>query len=413
MAKRSAKRKKRRKPKRLGRLRLLVAVCALAALLWFVVIPAALATSIQAAGGKALGGELQLSRLTGFLGRKITVSGIRFRLPGARWDLIAGGEAEMRLRRPLWRGNLEIEEIVLRNFHIQLGDRSLETPAPPPPPKAKTKGGGEAAPEASQPKVSWPERLCLENATISLDAGLPDGRLVLIERLNALLIPKPGELVLESLEGRLLGGRLRGSAEYETPTHRWRAQLRLAEGQLVQIVEGTPLAGGITSGDLNAFMELRDPRMGPGIVGAGWLSLGRARLWELPLFNAVLDSLSLAAGEGDLVECARLRCRIDHGRVWFDDLRALGSPVSLYGHGSMDLDGSALAADFVPRIGRHGLLQNLPVVGPPSQLLLDITKGLAVEVQLRGSLRDPEVSTLPLPVITRPIQEFFDLVADL
>lgn len=76
----------------------------------------------------------------------------------------------------------------------------------------------------------------------------------------------------------------------------------------------------------------------------------------------------------------------------------------------MRLDGSELQADFIPRIGR-GLSTSLPLVGEPGQVLLDVIKGIAIEVQLRGRLGAPEITALPLPVITGPVQAFFDAVA--
>ena len=84
--------------------------------------------------------------------------------------------------------------------------------------------------------------------------------------------------------------------------------------------------------------------------------------------------------------------------------------MSLYGNGVMKLDGSELEADFIPRLGTEEVSE-LPVVGAPTQVLLDVAQGAAIEIQVRGSVGDVEVKTVPIPVVTNPVREFFDWVS--
>ena len=189
-------------------------------------------------------------------------------------------------------------------------------------------------------------------------------------------------------------------------------QAKLAGADLATLVEGTELERTATRGQLDAFIELRGVSEGPGrpFVGAGWIDARQAHVWDVPVFSGLLDAVGLLADAGDYLRHARARFRIDRQEVGFSHLMAIGSPVSLYGNGRMDLDGTDLEADLVPRFG-SGLLSDLPVIGDPTQALLDLTKGVLLEVRLRGALTAPRIETLPLPIVTAPIQEFIDLVS--
>lgn len=234
---------------------------------------------------------------------------------------------------------------------------------------------------------------------LSNPEGLPYA--VPIEDLSLTLTREGATTELVRLSGRAFGGSVTAfgtmSPEY------WRLQGNLKELDLAQAVAGTRYAQTATRGKLSAFVEVLQ-----GPVGAGWVRAHDAHVWDLPAFKGVLDELGILAGAADDVDRAEGLYRIDHGHLYFTEMKAVGKPVSLYGAGQVKLDGTDLSADFIPRLGSE--VENLPLIGAPTQALLDVAKGAAVQVRVRGTMRQVEVTTQPLPVVTDPIQDFFDWV---
>ena len=245
--------------------------------------------------------------------------------------------------------------------------------------------------------------LTVSNSRADVILSNPEGLpyTVPVEDLSLTLTREGATTELVHLAGRAFGGSVTAfgtmSPEY------WRLQGNLKEMDLRQAVAGTQYARTDTRGRLSAFVEvLRGP------VGAGWIRMHDARVWELPAFAGVIEELGLFAGATDEIEKAEGLYRIDHGRLYFTEIKAVGKPVSFYGSGQVKLDGTNLSADFIPRLG--GEVEDLPLIGAPTQALLDVAKGAAVQVRVRGTVRDVEVTTQPLPVVTDPIRDFFDWV---
>ena len=255
-------------------------------------------------------------------------------------------------------------------------------------------GGGEA-----------PQSVVIVDANLLLRYG--DHPALPFKGLEGELHREGGTYTIDRFEGRLFEGdvSLFGEVRPGDESERYAVQGHLAGVDLGPLGRAYRRPG--ISGRLHAFVDLDERNGGP--QGAGWFRLRRSQVWRLPLLAGVLETLDLAAGESDYLRHAEAQFLLDQGRFHFSELTAIGSPVSLYGKGSMNLDGSELRSAFVPRMGR-GLLSDLPVVGQPGQLVLDVAKGIAVELRLRGSWDDIQVSAMPLPVLTGPIEAFFELV---
>ena len=213
-----------------------------------------------------------------------------------------------------------------------------------------------------------------------------------------------GTVRVDSLTGRLFGGALRAQGDLGlTQDAPWALDLNLVEMDLRRLSE----EGGFqlpVDGFASAFCRVtRDAGVGTPPEGAGWIATRKARIWGLPVFQDVAKALGVQADREDRLESLRCRFRVDYGRFQFYELQAVGKPVNLYGHGSMDLDGERLDIGFVPRLG-GGLLKDILIVGEPAQFLFDIAKGALFEVHLRGRLADPRVEVKPLPVLTAPFE---------
>lgn len=222
-----------------------------------------------------------------------------------------------------------------------------------------------------------------------------------------------GHWILDRVEGRLGGGSLRGEGWLGDRTRSSEArnhlQLRCEGVLLDRLFSGPGVAGMDLRGSLGAFLSARWPDDDPRHVQAGgWIEAKRGALWDLPPFAAVLSLLELEAIGGESLRSARVRWHAERGRLQLEEMVALAAPVSLFGHGSIDLADGEIDAVFVPRIG-SGLLEDLPLLGKPTQLLLEVVKGTLYEITLEGPISDPELGQRPLPVVTRPIQAFLDL----
>lgn len=246
--------------------------------------------------------------------------------------------------------------------------------------------------------------LAVSNSRADVVLTNPEGLpyTVPVEDLSVKLQRRGQATELTSLVGRAFGGSVTAFGTMSPDD--WRLQGNLKEVDLALAVAGTQYAQTDTRGRMSAFVEvLRGP------VGAGWVRLHDARVWELPAFAGVLRELGLLAGKADEIEKAEGIYRIDRGHVYFTELKAVGTPVCLFGSGQMKLDGTELSADFIPRLGEREL-EDLPLIGAPTQALLDVAKGAAVQVRVRGTVRQVDVTTQPLPVVTDPIRDFFDWV---
>ncbi len=234
-------------------------------------------------------------------------------------------------------------------------------------------------------------------------AGDPGQRLVLRD-VGVRAAFSGGSVRVDELTARIFGGALRAQGDLGlTSEDPWALDLNLVDMDLRRLSE----EGGFqlpVDGFASAFCRVtRDVGVGTPPEGAGWIATRKARIWGLPVFQDVAQALGVQADQDDRLESLRCRFRIDYGRFQFYELQAVGKPVNLYGHGSMDLDGKRLDIGFVPRLG-GGLLKDILIVGEPAQFLFDIAKGALFEVHLRGGLSDPRVEVKPLPVLTAPFE---------
>jgi hypothetical protein len=251
------------------------------------------------------------------------------------------------------------------------------------------------------------ERIEVEDSRVSL--LFPSARLPL-EALNLKLhMEGPKRITVEDLRAEVCRGQVSGFGEVG-----W----ELGIGGHLQIhllgmdvetaarVSGALAAG--SSGSVSGFVDLRKPGGEGELAGAGWIEGKGVRLWEQPILARTLKVLGLTAGNTDALRKVRCHFRLDRGRIYAGALVALGRPVSLFGRGSVRLDGEDLQVKIVPRPFSKNL-HKLAVVGKPTQYLLDLLNGQLLEIELKGSLSHIEVSVNPVAGITAPLKEFLEL----
>lgn len=378
----------------LGGIVILLVIALVVVSLW---IESIVAGEIEA----ALGGEASVGSVSGLFGSEVTLGDLSLVREGAGLARLGARQISLVFEGPVLGARGALKEVVIDGPSMTIDVERLD----------------EGRSDATTPDPADTDEIDLDLVPETIrvndgrvDVNLGGGWTLPLDRVDAVLERTDLRYSVTSFTGHVLGGSLSASGEVSLDAlEKLKLQMRLSDVDVARLLAQAPFEAPMTRGALAAFVDVRHAE-GSGLVGAGWINATQSHVWNLPVFSGVLDSLGLLASDADYLKELKARFHMEPDKLHFKELTAVGSPVSLYGHGWMTADGSQIEADFVPRIGR-GLTKDLPVVGEPSQVLLDVVKGAAVEVQLRGSRDKLEVSTLPVPLITKPIQEFFDLVS--
>lgn len=375
--------------------------------------------------GMAVAAELVVEDLSGFDaaiggvslregGRELQLRDLRLRHPRRFGRFLEVDEVRVPFRTALWKdrgtsvGTVTLEGLCLRLFPGDLksldrgGDRDGGQSEP------EDQGSDRpASPSSDEPaRPLPPERIEIRDGRIEL--ALPrNGRrpFVLTLHLPFLRAVTDGEggWKLAEVEANLLGGRLRLEGRRRRDG-RWSLDTRLADASVAAHPEARALG---LSGQLNAALKLSTESEDDSPFGAGWIDLRRGLVWELPLVSDLIAALGLATGEGDLVRQGRARFHLEQGRLEVSELHLRGTPLSLWGRGGIALATGRVEVDLIPRV-MEGATGDLPLIGDPTQLLLDLVGGAAVQVRLRGSLEDPRLETTPIPALGDPLRAVFD-----
>lgn len=360
---------------------------------------------VAAAIEEALGGTASVGSVSGLLSSEIILGDVEVAHRDDAVTHIGAASLTLRFEGPVMGRRGALREVIIDGPTLSIDverfgdDAGTENRRKPP-------AGGSGGP-AELDLDLIPQKIRLTGGKI--DVHLGGGWVFPVVDLDIALTRKDLRFQLDRCKAGLFRGSLSSSGTI--PIDRPEAlamQVRVANVDLAHLLEAAPFKAPISSGSLAGFVDVRYSKTG--LVGAGFVSASQSHLWNLPVFSGILDTLGLAAGKGDYVKTAKARFHIEADKLHFKELTAVGSPLSLFGNGWMALDGSTIKADFIPRIG-SGLTNDLPVIGKPSQLLLDVAKGVVIEVQLRGSRSKLDITTLPVPIITKPMQAFFDLVS--
>lgn len=235
-----------------------------------------------------------------------------------------------------------------------------------------------------------------------------------VGQLSARIRPTAAKaLAIEFVRARAFDGDLTASGDVDWSgrlDYRVQAHLRGIDVNAV----GTALGLGAASrGHASAFLALRaphDPQHGGNPVGSGWVAGTDVRVWDAPLFAAILGTLGLEGTDDDTLEHVDGKVRFDHGRLWLVELIAQGQPVSLFCNGSLALADGALDLGVVPRVAGGRGVSDLPLVGEPTQAILDVVAGTAIQLRIAGRIGEPDVAVQPLSIITEPMRAFFALI---
>lgn len=228
--------------------------------------------------------------------------------------------------------------------------------------------------------------------------------------VRGVIAKERGVLSLRSCDGNFYGGLLRASAEVpSTEPFVCDFQVSVTGTNVTVLAERLALSRPVT-GTMDGVLALkRSPeRTNSRPIAAGRVEIRDGDLWELPVFLSILSILGLDPGFDRRIDTAEVQFTVEEDRIRIDQMDFLGSPLCLFGDGEMDLAGENLEVVFIPRLGKRGLGDIIPILGTPVQWLLDVIKGALLPVVMTGSFYRPKLAVKPGYIIATPVRKLIE-----
>jgi hypothetical protein len=211
---------------------------------------------------------------------------------------------------------------------------------------------------------------------------------------------EPEVLRLRDLKADLFGGSVGGAARIVFgPLLRYEVDLRALQVQLQQVGAHNHL--GELQGPATAAVYLEGVGSElSGLKGNGRIDVLNGKLLRLPPLLDLLKYFGLRQPDRTAFEQAHMLFALEGPRVRVQQLELLGNAISLYGQGSLNLDGSDLNLDFTATPGR--LTQVLPYG------IDDIPRAISsqlLKVKMRGELARARYEAEPVPAVATPIRK--------
>ncbi|HKS17388.1 MAG TPA: hypothetical protein VJU16_08760 [Planctomycetota bacterium] len=221
--------------------------------------------------------------------------------------------------------------------------------------------------------------------------------------VEARILRRDDMIVFEPIYGDFYGGRLTGHAIIRS-FRPFAIDVRLAvkEADVSRLSERANFVSRPVSGKLDSVLAITsDANTNHRPVGAGRIEITEGDLYELPAFTGILGLLALNPVPDRIVNSAQILYTIERDVVRIDEMNFLGSPLSLFGDGTMGLTGEDLNLVFVPRLEK-GIMS---LIVAPIALLTDLALGQWVPVVVTGSFWEPKVNAEPEAKVREAIQK--------
>jgi hypothetical protein len=224
-----------------------------------------------------------------------------------------------------------------------------------------------------------------------------------VQNFNARLevLPRePDVLRLLDMKADLFGGSVGGSARVTYgPLVRYEVDLRALQVQLQQFGAHNKL--GELQGPATAALYLEGTGSElSGLKGNGRIDVPSGKLLRLPPLLDLLKYFGLRQADRTAFEQARMVFAVEGPRLKVQQLELLGNAISLYGQGTLGLEGSDVNLDFTATPGR--LTQVLPSVIDD---LPRAISGQLLKVKMRGDLAKPRYEPEPVPAMTTSLRK--------
>ncbi len=134
------------------------------------------------------------------------------------------------------------------------------------------------------------------------------------------------------------------------------------------------------------------------LTGHGEVQITEADIYELPILVSMLSVLRNETPESTAFNHVDSKFRIQGQHIYLDQLNFKGNAISLLGRGEMNFD-HQLDLDFHAVVGRNEI--RLPLF----KNFVNRVGEHTMQMSVRGTLTDPQVSTQALPVINNLFQQ--------
>ncbi len=212
---------------------------------------------------------------------------------------------------------------------------------------------------------------------------------------------KPGALA-RRVTALVLGGV--GQADgrvLQKTSHPFLLQANLTGADLKRAVGEIAGRNRNIAGKVNASCRLEGNAQGTHTLrGTGQMQLRNADVYQLPVMVSLLKVLSVKQPDATAFTSSEIKYRIKGRYITVDPVIFRGDAISLIGKGEVSLD-RGLKMSFYTMVGRDEFHIPLirPIVGAASQQ--------ALQINLGGTLDNPQVTTNVLPGINEMIKQLF------
>jgi hypothetical protein len=331
---------------------------------------------------------------------------------GSGREVARAERIDLALARPFWeRGPFEIEKITVHSpdllLHFDAEGRLDMQDTLAPPDRPQPASGGSSAPSSPAPPGPL-ERVEIRGGRLVLTGPSAGAE---FRDVNGDLRVEPRRLVLDGLEAESVGGRVSILGRIETGSDRgWALQFAVAGADAREVVRRSGVDPSGIRGRVDGFLSLDRPHGGR-VAGAGWLEAREGRFYGLPVIFSVFSLLKLEEPGEQVVDTVRCEFEVRGPEIRISRAHLMSSVLSLFGDGVIHCDTGRIEFDFVPRPGGRAP-EGFRSLEDDERAVGDfIKRNLLIDVEIRGTWSKPEGAVMPLRVITRPLKDFFALLA--
>jgi hypothetical protein len=279
-------------------------------------------------------------------------------------------------------------------------------PEPPPAPAAPPPLISRPVLPSAPPRDPFPfNGIHLHDGIVHVTIESRSGREVsyVVTGVETQIARREGRIDFDPIYGDFYGGRLTGHAVIRS-VRPFALDVRLAvkDADVTRLSERASFSSRPVSGRLDGILAVTsDATTNNRPVGAGRVEITKGNLYDLPAFTGILGLLALNPVPDRIVNSAQVLFTIERNVVRIDEMNFLGSPISLFGDGTMGLTGEDLNLVFVPRLEKD----ILSLIVAPIALLTDLALGQWVPVVVTGSFWEPKVNVEPEATVREKIQQ--------
>lgn len=205
------------------------------------------------------------------------------------------------------------------------------------------------------------------------------------------------------LSGSVFGGKLLVDSEiWLRDEVNFGIKMSLANSDLARFSKERLSGEHDLSGRVYAILQLSGSNKGLyALQGSGQVRLRNADVYELPVMVRLLKLLTIKPPDTTAFTTADIDFRVRGESIYFDTIDFKGDAISLHGRNSwMNLD-RELNLRFYTRVGRSQI--QLPLITS----LLDEASRNILEIEVGGTLEEPNVRAKGFPEIDETLQQLF------